>query len=158
AASASLPHHRVHENRRIDANHVGTGLDEVAPPDALDVVLQLHAQRTIVPDRAGAAVDLARLKDEAASLRERNQHVHAREPAHRLASPATICPGIGDSRCTSRWNLVERVGWPIRRATCASSSAGSSASARPSDSTSASSQDTERSRSKAPIAAGEMAS
>src|SRR5207244_12503603 len=80
--ATGLPDGGMHEDRRVDPHHVGAGLHEVAPPHALDVVLELHAERAIVPARAGTAVDLARLKDEAAALGERYQHVHV----HRLAS------------------------------------------------------------------------
>src|SRR3989442_9571741 len=79
----SLPHGGVHEDGRIEPDHVRTGLDEVAPPHAFDVVLKLHSQGAVVPARARAAVDFARLEDEAPPLREGHQHVHV----HRLASP-----------------------------------------------------------------------
>src|SRR5207249_8777108 len=73
---AGLPHHGVHEDGRVQPHHVVALVDEVAPPDALDVVPQLHAERAVVPARTGAAVDLARLEDEAAPLAQRNDHVH----------------------------------------------------------------------------------
>src|SRR5207244_9816881 len=54
---AGLPHHGVHEDGRVQPHHVVALVHEVAPPDALDVVSQLHAERAVVPARAGAAVD-----------------------------------------------------------------------------------------------------
>src|SRR5438876_7401997 len=73
---AGLPHHGVHEDGRVQPHHVVALVDDVARPDALDVVPQLHAERAVVPARTGAAVDLARLEDEAAPLAQRNDHVH----------------------------------------------------------------------------------
>ncbi len=74
--AAGLPHGRVHEDGGVQPHHVGALLDEVPPPDALDLVLQLHAERAVVPARARAAVDLARLEDEAAALAERDEGFH----------------------------------------------------------------------------------
>src|SRR3989441_2417728 len=80
--AARLPHRGMHEDGRVDSDHVGSGLHEVSPPHTFDVVLELHAQRAVVPARARTAVDLTRLEDEAPPLREGHQHVHI----HRLAS------------------------------------------------------------------------
>src|SRR5262245_23767825 len=72
--SARLPHLRVHDDGAIDADHgdflaVGSGgrvADHVVPPGVLDVLLQLDAERSVVPEPVDAAVDFARLKDEPA--------------------------------------------------------------------------------------------
>src|SRR4029453_2370193 len=47
-------------------------LDHRPPPGPLDVVLQLHAERPVVPHRVDPAVDLGRRVNEAASLRHRH--------------------------------------------------------------------------------------
>src|SRR5262249_3162152 len=47
-----------------------------APPRVLDVALELDAERTVVPRRADAAVDLARREDEAAPLAQRDELRH----------------------------------------------------------------------------------
>jgi len=51
-------------------------LHHVPPPVALDVVLQLNAERAVVPEAADAAVNLAGLEDEAAALAERDEGLH----------------------------------------------------------------------------------
>src|SRR6185295_16742318 len=74
--AARLPDGGVHQDRRVDAHHVRSALHEVPPPDPLDVALELDPQRAVVPARARAAVDLARLEDEPAALAERDERVH----------------------------------------------------------------------------------
>src|SRR4029077_8967121 len=44
--------------------------------DAFDLVLQLHAERPVVPARSGSAVDLAGLEDESAPLAEGDERLH----------------------------------------------------------------------------------
>src|SRR6185369_12748242 len=85
--AAGLPHGRVHEDRCVEPHHVAALLHEVPPPHAPDVVPQLDAEGAVVPARAGATVDLARLEDEAAALAEGHDDVHRN---HRLASSATV--------------------------------------------------------------------
>ena len=97
----------VHQDGRVEPDHVVALLDEVAPPHALDVVLQLHAERTVVPAGAGAAVDLARLEDEAPPLAQRDDHVHR--------CLMRVLPKISSSRCSSRRKRPLRVGWPMSR-------------------------------------------
>src|SRR5581483_6139910 len=63
-----LPHLRREDDRGVDAEDVVATGDHRLPPLAADVLLELHAERTVVPRRAGAAVDLARRVDEAAAL------------------------------------------------------------------------------------------
>ena len=67
-----LPDLRVHEDAGIEPDDVVALLDHRPPPRPLDVVLELDAERAVVPDRVDAAVDLARREDEAAPLRERD--------------------------------------------------------------------------------------
>src|SRR6058998_2050185 len=47
-----------------------------APPALLDVLLELDPERAVVPHRAETAIDLRRLKDEAASLGQRHELIH----------------------------------------------------------------------------------
>src|SRR5438128_1378000 len=85
--SARLPDLGVHDDGAIDADHgdllaVGSRwrvADHVVPPDLLDVVLELDAEGSVVPEAVEAAVDLARLKDEAAAATEGDQlfHIHS---------------------------------------------------------------------------------
>src|SRR6202012_5743103 len=53
------------DDRRIEPDNVVTAGDHRPPPLPLDVLLELHAQRAVVPRRLRAAVDLARGIDEA---------------------------------------------------------------------------------------------
>src|SRR5262249_30269655 len=48
------------------------------PPGITQVVLELHAERAVVPEPVDPAVDLRRLEDEAAPLAERHQALHQR--------------------------------------------------------------------------------
>ena len=66
------PDLRVHEDPGIEPDDVVALLDHRPPPGALDVVLELDAERPVVPDGVDAAVDLARREDEAAPLRQRD--------------------------------------------------------------------------------------
>ena len=69
------PDLRAHEDPGVEPDDVVALLDHRPPPGALDVVLQLDAERPVVPDRVDAAVDLGRREDEAASLRERDDRL-----------------------------------------------------------------------------------
>ena len=48
----------VHQDPCVEADDVVALLDHRSPPRPLDVVLQLHAQRPVVPDGVDATVDL----------------------------------------------------------------------------------------------------
>ena len=65
-----LPDQPVHQDGGVEPLHVVAVVDDRAPPGALDVVLQLDAERAVVPGAAEAAVDGGRRKDEAAALGE----------------------------------------------------------------------------------------
>jgi len=57
------------------ADHVVAAGDHRAPPLALDVLLQLHPERAVVPGRAGTAVDLPAGEDEPPALGEADDAV-----------------------------------------------------------------------------------
>src|SRR5690606_3586166 len=63
------------DNRGVQAHHVAAAANEGLPPLAADVLLQLGSERTVVPSRTGAAVDLTRLEDEPAVAGEANDLV-----------------------------------------------------------------------------------
>ena len=65
-----LPDQPVHQDGGVEPLHVVAVVDDRAPPGALDVVLQLDAQRAVVPGAAEAAVDGRRREDEPAALGE----------------------------------------------------------------------------------------
>ena len=65
----------MHQDPGVETDDVVALLDHRPPPGALDVVLQLDAERPVVPDGVDAAVDLGRGEDEAAPLGERDDRV-----------------------------------------------------------------------------------
>src|SRR5690606_11458604 len=64
------PHLAREDHGRVEADDVVTARDHRAPPLLLDVLLELGAERPVVPRGAGSAVDLARGEDEPAPLGE----------------------------------------------------------------------------------------
>ena len=74
--AAGHPRLGVHEDGGILSHVVGILLHEFLPPGLFDVVLQLHAQRTVVPGVGKAAVDLAAGEDDAAVLTQSHDLVH----------------------------------------------------------------------------------
>jgi hypothetical protein len=68
-----LPDLRREDDGGVDADDVVAGLHHRAPPLSTDVLLQLDAERTVVPGRAGAAVDLRRRVDETPALRQADE-------------------------------------------------------------------------------------
>ena len=72
-----LPHLAGQDDAGIDADDVVAALDDGLPPLPLDVVLQLDAERPVVPGRAEPAVDLAGRVDEPPALAEADDGVHA---------------------------------------------------------------------------------
>ena len=74
--AARLPHLRRHEDGGVETDDVVAQLHHGPPPGVLDVALEEHAERPVVPGGAEAAVDLARGEDEAASLGEVDDAVH----------------------------------------------------------------------------------
>jgi hypothetical protein len=53
------PHLRSEDHRRVDPDDVVSCLDHGPPPLLADVLLELDAERTVVPGGALSAVDLA---------------------------------------------------------------------------------------------------
>ena len=68
----------MHQDAGVQADDVVALLDHRPPPGPLDVVLELDAERAVVPHGVDAAVDLRAREDEAAPLRERHDRVEAR--------------------------------------------------------------------------------
>ena len=68
--AAGPPDLRVHDDGRVEADHVVALEDHGAPPGVLDVALELGAERAVVPGAGQASVNLAALEDEASALAE----------------------------------------------------------------------------------------
>src|SRR5262249_29721618 len=66
----------VHDDRAVKPDHVVARLNVVTPPGLLDIALQLHAERAVIPEAVDPAIDLARGEDESPALAERDQLVH----------------------------------------------------------------------------------
>ncbi len=77
-----LPHAAGQDHRGVEAHDVVAAVDHGLPPLALDVLLQRHAERPVVPRGARAAVDLTRLEDEPAPLGEVDDRVETRGGCH----------------------------------------------------------------------------
>src|SRR6476619_386472 len=76
--AAGLPGPRRQDHAGVQTDDVLTCGDHRAPPLALDVLLQLDAERAVVPRRPGAAVDLAAGVDETPALAEGDDVVEGR--------------------------------------------------------------------------------
>ena len=74
---AGLPYLPGQDDRGVQAHDVVALGDHRAPPLALDVVLQLDAERAVVPGSPQAAVDLAGRVDEPPSLAQADDGVEA---------------------------------------------------------------------------------
>ena len=72
-----LPHGAVHDDRAVHALHVIALPHIAAPPEVLQVFLQLHPERTVIPESIDAAVDFGRLKNEPAPLAEADDFFHS---------------------------------------------------------------------------------
>ena len=64
------PHRSRQDDGGVDAHHVATGDDHGTPPFALDIVLQRHAERTVIPCGAGSAIDFTGGEHKATTLGE----------------------------------------------------------------------------------------
>src|SRR5690606_21717745 len=69
------PHLPGQDDRRVQADDVVPALHHRLPPLALDVVLQLDAERSVVPRRPGTTVDLAGRVDETTALAKADDRV-----------------------------------------------------------------------------------
>ena len=87
------PHLRVHQDAGVDADDVVAQLHHLAPPRALDVVLQLNAEWPVVPHGVDAAVDLARRKDESATLGQRDDRVEIGDGRGRISGGRQVRQG-----------------------------------------------------------------
>ena len=74
--TGGYPNLGVHKDSGIKTHVVGVLLHELLPPGALDVVLELNAERTVVPGVGKTAVDLTACIDIAAALTEGYDFVH----------------------------------------------------------------------------------
>src|SRR5262249_49875852 len=81
---ARLPHPRILDDRAIQPDHLNLLpfrswrriTHHILPPRILDVLFQFDAQWPVVPEPVNAAVDFARLKDEATTLAQCDEFVH----------------------------------------------------------------------------------
>jgi hypothetical protein len=73
----SLPRARVADDRAVQALDVVALAHDAAPPERLQVVLELDAERPVVPEPVDPAVDLARLEHEPTPGAERDDVLHA---------------------------------------------------------------------------------
>ena len=69
------------DDRAVEALDVVALAHDAPPPQALEIVLELDAEGTIVPESVDPAVDVARRKDEASPRAQRYELVH---PGERL--------------------------------------------------------------------------
>ncbi len=74
--TAGLPGHRIHEDGGVKPYVVRVLLHEFLPPRFLDVVLQLNAQRAVIPCIGKPAVYFRTGEDESAVLTEGNDFFH----------------------------------------------------------------------------------
>ena len=97
--AGSLPYARVHNDTRLDAHHLEParcplGLiqlivrgDHIAPPRLLDVTLQFHPQRAVIPQTTEAPVNFGGLKHKPAAFTQRHNRIHQGIiPCHEAAS------------------------------------------------------------------------
>jgi hypothetical protein len=66
----SLPNAGVQKNRAIETKHIMAAGDELLPPKILNVALEFHAIRTVVPSVGEAIVNFGARENESAALAE----------------------------------------------------------------------------------------
>ena len=76
--AGSLPDFRVHDDRGVKAGHIAAAANGELPPCLLHVLLELAAERTVVPETGHSAIDLGGMVDETAALAQRRQRVKTR--------------------------------------------------------------------------------
>ena len=77
-----FPHLTRQNDRRIEADNVGTTLHHRLPPLALDVLFQFNTEWAVIPRRTASPVDFSGLEDKSPSFRERNNGVKASVLGH----------------------------------------------------------------------------
>jgi hypothetical protein len=75
--AAGLPDLGGQDDRGVEADDVVALLHHVPPPLALDVVLQLHAERSVVPRGSQTTVDVTGRVDESTSLAQVDNGIEA---------------------------------------------------------------------------------
>jgi hypothetical protein len=85
---ARLPHLAGQDDRGVQPDDIVALGHHRAPPLALDVVLQLDAERAVVPGSPQASVDLAGRVDESPSLAQADNGVEAVTAQGHLWSPS----------------------------------------------------------------------
>ena len=70
------PHLGVHQDGAVEAHIVRALLDKLLPPGPLDIVFQLHAQRTVIPCVGEAAVNIRAGIDEPPVFAQGHDLVH----------------------------------------------------------------------------------
>jgi hypothetical protein len=66
----SLPHTGVQKDGAVETEHILTAGHELLPPEVLDVALEFHAIRTVVPSVGEAIVNFGARENESAALAE----------------------------------------------------------------------------------------
>src|SRR4051812_297268 len=96
----------MHDDRAIEPDHfvgfrraggrgnIVVAADHVAPPCFFDVAFQLNAERAVVPKSIQAAVDFARLKNEASPFAQRDEFVHIHGGSNRKCGMGSVEWGI----------------------------------------------------------------
>ena len=82
--SGRLPHHRVHQNRAVQADHIVPHLNHGFPPGIADISLQFRSQRAVIVAGRQSAIDFAGLKDKSPPLTERHNIIKFRQFRHNL--------------------------------------------------------------------------
>ena len=96
-----LPHLGREDDGRVQADDVIATADDRLPPLPAHVLLELHAQRAVVPCRAGAPVDLRRREHEPAALAQIDDGINAisgHNPPILGRGAAAYSPGRSASR------------------------------------------------------------
>jgi hypothetical protein len=66
----SLPNAGVQENRTVETEHILAARNKLLPPEVLDVALEFHAIRTVVPSVGEAVINFGAGENETAALAE----------------------------------------------------------------------------------------
>ena len=108
--AGGLPDLWVHQDAGVESHYFVTLLHHAAPPGALHIVLQLNAERTVIPHRVDAAVDFGAGVDKAAALRQRNNGVELGDCGGRVSrwGASEGFRGVGvDAHCEEAYPIRE---------------------------------------------------